>query len=395
MKTKPTKNRLIRTISHWIFPVLLFAPLAANAQTTLTFQPPELTSWFQPTFEGTDDEGDPITRNVWFVMHAEVQPTEPPLPDATNVVVITNTRHAIITGGDALADTLRISNNERGGRLDLLGGTLDVARPLQLATAGDGLGLLWIDGGSLAVGTRLQLAANNSSVARGHVIYRSGTVILNAVDVGTVGYGLLSLEGSAANDIRAGNIFLGGGAEGVLRFVFDASGAPLLRITSALTLNATGSVVIDGSAYRGDGGTYMLIDAGNLTSGDFTGEVTQVNFPANYDVTLRQENQNLYIDVVKTGDPIPDPDSFWKGDPDIGGFKDSGTPLGMIHDEHFPWVYSAAFESWLYLDAEMGSAEGFAAHHLSGFWLRMAPAYHGYVWNYNDSEWQIPLMEPH
>ena len=382
-------------ISHWIAPVFLFTSITANAQ-TLTFQPPVPTSWFQPTFMGTDEGGQPITRNVWGVVNVEVQPTEPPLPGATNIVVITNSRHAIISEGDAMADTLRISNNENGGRLDILGGTLDVARPMQLATGGDGLGMVLIDGGSLAVGTRLQLASNNSVVGRAHFIYRSGMVILNAVDVGTLGYGLLSLEGSNATDMRAGNIFLGGGAEGKLRFIFDEAGAPLLRITSALTLNATGSVLIDGSAYRGESGTFMLIEAGNLTSGDFTGEVTQVIFPDNYDTTLRQENQNLYIDVVKTGDPITDPDteSFWKDDPGVSGFKDSGTALGLIYDEHFPWVYSLTFESWAYIHPSSGSAESFTAYHMSGIWFQMALAYQGYVWNYNEGEWQIPQMEP-
>jgi hypothetical protein len=197
--------------------------------------------------------------------------------------------------------------------------------------------------------------------------------------------------------MRAVNLFLGGGAEGVLRFVFDESGAPLLQINSALTLNATGSVLIDGSAYRGESETYKLIDAGNMTSGDFTGSVTEVNFPANYDVTLRQEENNLYIDVVKTGDPItePDPDSFWKDQPGALGFKDSETALGLVYDEHFPWVYSATFESWLYLDVTTGSAESFAAYHTSGFWFRFAPDYHGYAWSYTDDDWQIPGLEPH
>lgn len=397
MKTKIHYTLITKTILSRIAPLLLLLPLTAAAQ-TLTFQPPQPTSWFQPTYQGTDEEGQPITLNSWLVALADVQPAEPPLPDATNVAVITNTRHAIISEGEAFVDIIRISNNENGGRLDLLGGSLSVARNAQLATAGDGLGMIMVDGGSIAVGTRLQLAGNNSANATGHMIYRSGIIVLNAVDVGTVGYGLLSLEGSDASNIRAGTIFLGGGAEGVLRFVFDAAGAPLLRLTSALTVNANGSVLIDGSAYRGESGTFMLIEAGNLTSLDITGEGVEVNFPDNYEVSLRSELQKLYIDIVKTGDPVtqPDPDSFWKDISGDSGFKDSATALEMIYDEHFPWIYSATFESWLCVDAPRGSAEGFTAlHQESGLWLHFAPMYGQYVWNYNDVEWQIPDLQPH
>lgn len=394
MNMHRVQNRFLKKLPQWLAP-LLFLPVASFAQ-TLTFQPLEPTSWFQPTFEGTDDEGQPVTRNVWFVMHLEEQPAEPPLPGPVNVAVITNARHAIIEEGDVSVDIMRISNNEFGGRLDLLGGTFDVARAMQMATAGDGLGMVLIDGGFMAVGTRMQLASNNSATARGHLIYRSGTVILNAFDVGTLGYGLVSLEGSNADNMRAGNLFLGGGVEGVLRFVFDAEGAPFLRLTSALTLNANGSLLVDGSAYRGESDTFMLIEAGNLESADFTGDVTQVVFPANYDVTLRQENQNLYIDVVKTGEPIPEPDpeSFWKDEPDVSGFKETDTALGMVYDEHFPWIYSAVFESWLYVHAASGSAGSFSAYHMDGIWFHLATAYHGYLWNYTAGEWQEPGVQP-
>jgi hypothetical protein len=356
---------------------------------TLTFQPPTPTDWFAPYFDTTED-GQPVTKTVWLVFQG-TNPNNPPLPVAADIAVITNGRHAIINSGTAVADTLRVANNVGGGRLEVLGGSVE-ARLLQVATGTTGEGevkpgVVVLDGGALAAGTRMQLAGNNSADAIAHLIYRSGVGVVNAFDIGTIGTGVFTLEGAAARDFVPTNVFLGGGRQGRLRFVLGAAAGPLLRVTMAVNVNANAVLEVDGRAYRGDSTTLQLVQATNI-NGDLTAASPLIQFPTNYTAALRQEVGNLFLDITRTGDPDPEPVSFWSGAPDVAGYRDS-TVAGWLFDAAFPWVYAASPGAWMYIDFASGSATAFYAYDTgSGTWLRFDAAFGGWHWNYGAGAWQ-------
>lgn len=368
--------------------VALLASVLVLSGQTLTFTPLPPTDWLQPSFEGQDGEGEPVMINTWSVVGVDPQPAEPPLPDSGSTAVITNARHAMITAGSALANIVRVGNNDNGGTLELTGGSLAVGSNLQVSTAGAGLGVVIVSGGSLQVSSRTQLASNNSAAAEARFHYRGGTVGLNALDVGTVGTAELVLDGAAARQFHVANLNLGGGTGGELRFVLGEFGYPKLKLSHALSVAANATLTIDGTAYRGGTASPVLIEAGNI-DGDLAGAAVELLFPDGYVTSLRQEAGSLILDIDASGVVLPDPENPWQDVAASGDLKPSGTALGWILDKHFPWVYSMNLETWLFVDGFHGDAEGFHAFNLGrGHWLHLAPQYQDFIWNASLSQWQ-------
>ena len=386
--TKPDFHP-VRT-SLRIIALLLVSACALAAQ-TLTFTPVAPTDWFQPTHEAQDGDGQPVTVNTWSVVGADPQPSEPPLPDSASTAVITNARHALITDGPAMANIARVGNNDNGGTLAVSGGSLVLGTHLQVSTAGAGLGVVTVSGGTLQVAGRTQMASNNSAAAEARFHYSGGAVSLNAVDVGTVGSAVLILDGSAARSFSAANLNLGGGAGGELRFVLGMTGFPKLQLSHALSVGANASLTIDGTAYRGGSMSVLLIEAGNI-DGDLAGGPVQRLFPEGYVTSLRQEAGALYLDIDASGAAPLEPENPWEDLPAVDGFKETGTVLGRIHDEAFPWIYSLGLGTWLFVDGLHGDADAFHAFAVDrSHWLHIARIYADVLWNTSLQRWEQPF----
>lgn len=100
-------------------------------------------------------------------------------------------------------------------------------------------------------------------------------------------------------------------------------------------------------------------------------------------LTDETERQGLFTNDRGLGNPPPEPVSVWAGDPRYAGGWKWSTSLGWVHDVNYPFVYSTAFEGWLYVFPGSAGRDGFYFYaYRDGGWLWTREGLQGWVYRF-------------
>lgn len=232
------------------------------------------------------------------------------IPQASNTVILNNSRTATIASGNpvALADILRVGNQDSDVHFGALnvGGDLTVARNLQIASGPNSEGYIVQTAGTLDVGSNFHIAANNTgSVAE----YRISGGVLSAtmatISVGTEGTGTFHVDGNGAS-ISSSSMEIGSG--GTIRFTLAESGVTSIALTGSLSRHSGAALVVDRGAYDWGEDSELLLFAmsGNLPPWN-PDRITLIGFD-NFEPEVRQIEEGIVITSREYDDPIvPEP----------------------------------------------------------------------------------------
>ena len=87
-----------------------------------------------------------------------------------------------------------------------------------------------------------------------------------SLDIGTSGKGSFIIDGSLSDYISGNSLQLGDG--GTLHYILDAAGAKEIRLSNQFALSQKGSIIVDGTHYKGSDNYFPLI-RGGIISGEF------------------------------------------------------------------------------------------------------------------------------
>ena len=234
----------------------------------------------------------------------------------------------VLSGGKVNFGSVIVSTNTNTGVLNVSGGTFTSESFIKLGNVDGSTAIVTVSGGELGAGGSLM--------------------------IGGAGTGHFIVDGSGST-LVVPNCTVGGGAAGVLEFRLDTDGASPLMVANYLSAGA-GTLVIDGSRYRGDSATLTLVDAKftNPSSSPF-GTVQITGFSSAYSAEIAYTNTTLDLVITATGGGV----TWAVWNLVDNEFVDTEGWMGWLKVADDPWVYSYSLNRYLYLpEANVGQAGG-------------------------------------
>lgn len=234
----------------------------------------------------------------------------------------------VLTGGKVNFGSVIVSTNTNTGILNVSGGTFTSESFIKLGNVDGSTAIVTVSGGELGAG---------------------GSLV-----IGGAGTGHFIVDGSGST-LVVPNCTVGGGTAGILEFRLDANGASPLMVANYLSAGA-GTLVIDGSRYRGDSATLTLVDAKftNPSSSPF-GSVQITGFGSAYAAEIVYTNTTLDLVITATGES-PTWATWSLVDSE---FVDTEGWMGWLKVVDSPWVYSYSLNRYLYLpESNVGASGG-------------------------------------
>lgn len=232
------------------------------------------------------------------------------LPAASDTVILNNSRTAHITAGNpvALADILRVGNQNSEVHFGVLnvGGDLNVASNLQIASGPNSEGYVTQAAGTITIGSNFQIAANNSGAVAEYSI-SGGTLSAPTatIAVGTEGTGLFHVEGDSAA-ISASSMEVG--ANATLSFTLGESGVTPITVAASFSRHSNSMLMVDRGDYNWGEDSELLLVAmtGNLPPWN-PERIMLVGFE-DFQPEIRQIEDGIVITSREYEDPIvPEP----------------------------------------------------------------------------------------
>ncbi|NNM28640.1 MAG: hypothetical protein HKO57_03905, partial [Akkermansiaceae bacterium] len=181
------------------------------------------------------------------------------VPTSADTAFINSARVATVAANAPDVGSINLGNTADPTASGLIIEANLTTNSLFVATAAGALAEVVQTGGTMTINSAFGISANGTAAASGTYTISGGALDFSGatLNVGGSAPGTLTVDGSAVGSVAGNGMNVG--AQGTVRFNLAQFGVTPINITTNVNVNATGQLVVDGTAYEGLDGYFPLI----------------------------------------------------------------------------------------------------------------------------------------